>query len=82
MSRRTWATCAQTKFIDTSQRRACQKKLFQRPTRSVNGMEPIGYEPETRRLEELHGLRKHADEEAQTEFGPALGLVEVGDVAD
>jgi hypothetical protein len=45
-------------------------------------MEPIGYEPETRRLEELHGLRKHADEEAQTEFGPALGLVEVGDVAD
>jgi hypothetical protein len=41
----------------------------------------MGYEPETRSPEELRALRKQADEEAQTELGAALELVEIGDVA-
>jgi hypothetical protein len=45
------------------------------------GMPLLGYEPETRSPEELRALRKQADEEAQTELGPALELVEIGDVA-
>lgn len=41
----------------------------------------MGYEPETRSPEELRALRKHADEQAKTELGPALELVEIGEVA-
>jgi len=39
------------------------------------------YELETRSPEELRALRRQADTEAQTELGPALELVEAGDVA-
>ena len=45
------------------------------------GMPMMGYEPETRSPEELRALRKHADEQAKTELGPALELVEIGEVA-
>ena len=42
----------------------------------------VGYgEEETRSPEELRVLRKQADQEAQTELGPALEFVVAGDVA-
>ena len=42
------------------------------------GFEP---EPETRSPEELEALRKSVEKEARTELGPAIELVEIGDVA-
>ena len=38
-------------------------------------------EPESRSPEELEALRKSAVKEARTELGPAIELVEIGDVA-
>jgi hypothetical protein len=37
--------------------------------------------PETRSPEELEALRKSAEKEARTKLGPAIKLVEIGDVA-
>jgi hypothetical protein len=42
------------------------------------GFEP---EPESRSPEELEALRKSVEKEARTELGPAIELVEIGDVA-
>ena len=42
---------------------------------------PLGIEPESRSPEELEALRKSAVKEARTELGPAIELVEIGDVA-
>jgi hypothetical protein len=39
------------------------------------------YELETRSSEKLRELRKQAEQEAKAELGPALELVEIGDVA-
>jgi hypothetical protein len=39
------------------------------------------YEPETRSSEELRALRKQGDQEAKSQLGPALELVEIGHVA-
>src|SRR5262245_52136152 len=38
-------------------------------------------EPDPRSPEELEALRKSVEKEAQTELGPAIELVEIGDVA-
>jgi hypothetical protein len=40
----------------------------------------LSYQEETRTPEELRALRRQADQQAQTELGPALELVEAGDV--
>lgn len=44
-------------------------------------MKRLGEKEETRSPEELRALRKQADEKVQNELGPALELVEIGDVA-
>jgi hypothetical protein len=41
----------------------------------------LGAKPETRSPEELRMLRKEADEQASTELGAALDLVQIGEVA-
>ena len=55
--------------------------IYQKLSPPFKGMRLLGYEEETRSPEELRALRKQADEEAETELGPALELVEIGDVA-
>jgi hypothetical protein len=42
------------------------------------GFEP---EPESRNPEELAALRKSVEKQVRTELGPAIELVEIGDVA-
>jgi hypothetical protein len=55
--------------------------IYDKLSPPFKGMELIGYERETRSSEELRALRKQADDEARSQLGPALELVEIRDVA-